>query len=415
MAVACFACAETKTDPLAGVDGGPPPLPPPVQPGAFLTTPMASIDGNGTARIWVAPGARDSRISVEVTHAGDGQKKRVEFPPLKTGEESAIAEVPGLTASSTYAYTVTVLGTTSSVASGSFRTPPPAGTPFRATFGVVSCMNARDFPRQLAWPHLMAEDPSLLIQLGDNTYAGGNRPKRARGFHHEQRAVPEYRSVLERVPILAVWDDHDYRGNEGDKHEPDRDVSLAFFKEMFPNPGAGLADTPGLFFETRWGDVDIFLLDVRYHRDAPADPNPDRSILGEAQFAWLESRLRASTATFKLIGSGSTLSTGESWSNYPRDLERIFALTREVSGMVFLTGDLHRSLFTRWDRGAYPVQEITSSGVGVKGRVFSYATLHIDTTLPDPQIRSVVTRVEMDGRLREKDELLIRASETRAR
>jgi alkaline phosphatase D len=376
---------------------------------------MASVGHDGTARIWVAPGVRNARVSAELVLRGDGSKKSVDFPAMKAGEESVIGTIAALRPNAIYDWTVNVQGTTSSTAEGSFRTAPLAGAPFRATFGVVSCMNAQDFPSQLAWPHLMAEEPSLLIQLGDNTYAGGNRPARARGFHHRQRAVPEYRSVLLQVPIIAVWDDHDYRGNEGDKHEPDRDVSLSFFKEMFPNPGAGLSDVPGLFFALSYGDVDIFLVDVRYHRDAPADPNPERSILGDAQMAWLESRLRASTAKFKLIGSGSTIGTGEAWSSYPRDLDRVFLLTRDVPGIIFLTGDLHRSLFTRWDRGAYPVHEITSSGVGVKGRVFSYATLAIDTTLPDAELRAVVTRVEMNGQLREKDELLIRASELRAR
>src|SRR6185295_16774812 len=101
---------------------------------------------------------------------------------------------------------------------------------------------------------------------------------------------------------------------------------------------------PGIFFAVDYGDVDIFMLDVRYNRSPFSDPIESRTLLGDAQLAWLESRLRSSRAAFKLIGTGSTIGHGDAWLEYPQDLRRLFALTLEVPGIVILSGDLHRSL-----------------------------------------------------------------------
>lgn len=391
------------------------------EPGAFAGFPLVGFGGAKNAAIWIASTSRDTTAELALHKQGRNTRPEVyAFPAQAEASGSQTLRLSRLEPDTKYNYVVTIRGTTSTTAQGSFRTSPRKGDPVRATFAVASCMNVALLPHQVAWNAVMRENPSLLIQLGDNIYASGNRPVRARGFHFRQRTVPEYRRVLSRVPVLAVWDDHDYIGNDSDGTALEKEGSLALFREVFPNPNAGLPDTPGVFFAADYGDVDIFLLDVRYHRTPRTEPIETRSILGDAQLLWLEQKLKASSATFKLIGSGSTLHRGDAWSNYPRDLRRLFELTREVPGMVMLTGDLHRSGLLDWGENihgplSYPLLEVTSSGVAIEAPLFSFVTLHLDTQKSDPELKAVVHRVDENGVEQEREVRTILRSQLQAR
>ncbi|NJM44386.1 MAG: hypothetical protein HC858_11170 [Brachymonas sp.] len=95
-------------------------------------------------------------------------------------------------------------------------------------------------------------------------------------------------------------------------------------------------------------------------------------MLGAAQWAWLEERLRL-PADVRLIVSGvQVLAEGhgwESWGNFPNEREKLVQLiaSTRANGVVFLSGDRHIGGYyrrTKGDRGAsYDLTEITSSGL----------------------------------------------------
>lgn len=161
--------------------------------------------------------------------------------------------------------------------------------------------------------------------------------------------------------------------------------------------------------------VVLRVLDVRYGRDTPG-PTSAR-IMTEAQTAWLEGELMRSTATFKLIASGTNFSAGagESWAQYPASRDRLFSFlaANRIGGVVLLSGDIHRSHLRRIRRAnGYELPEVVSSPlanstttcpttapdatqVACYGAGSSFVTLEVDTRASDPRLLARI--LDVDG------------------
>jgi alkaline phosphatase D len=173
---------------------------------------------------------------------------------------------------------------------------------------------------------------------------------------------------------LGIWDDHDYGPNNSDRTFALKEISLALFKRYWVNRGFGLPGAPGVFSKVTLSDVDFFLLDGRYYRDADASPpSPEMTMFGARQLEWLKEELRRSTANFKLIANGSRLLTekpsptdrgGEGWHNFPRERAAFLDWLRaqRIDGIFFLSGDIHYTHLTQRERpGTYTLTELTCS------------------------------------------------------
>jgi alkaline phosphatase D len=128
----------------------------------------------------------------------------------------------------------------------------------------------------------------------------------------------------------------------------------------------------------------VILLDTRFfrsplrptdQRNAPGrerylpDPDPAKTMLGEAQWAWLAERLREPADLRLVVSSIQVLAEGhgwERWGNLPRERARLFDLVGATgaNGVVLLSGDRHVGGLYREPAGVpYPLTEITSSGI----------------------------------------------------
>jgi alkaline phosphatase D len=160
----------------------------------------------------------------------------------------------------------------------------------------------------------------------------------------------------------------------------------------------------------------VILLDNRYNLD-PYDydgTDPERTILGDVQWAWLRDRLE-DPATIRIIGSGIQIiqdydidDSWESWGDSPLERERLYALIRDmgIPGVVFVSGDMHFAELTRHpdDPLGYPTYDLTASGLDRNetegegqwinpnrvGELLNSRTkfgiVEIDWDLPDPEI-----------------------------
>jgi alkaline phosphatase D len=217
---------------------------------------------------------------------------------------------------------------------------------------------------------MAARKPDLTLWLGDNIYFRESEYSSPQGLAArwaQERSRPYLRELLGTGAHLATWDDHDYGPNDSNKSYVFKGEALALHKRYWPNPSAGLPETPGVFGTASYNDVDIFWMDNRYHRDDGRLNDPKRVMYGAEQMAWLKNALLASTATFKLIAGGSQMLTksprGDSWLDYPAeqaDFLRFLAESR-VEGVLFLSGDVHRSELMRVDTPTYPLHELTCS------------------------------------------------------
>jgi alkaline phosphatase D len=130
-----------------------------------------------------------------------------------------------------------------------------------------------------------------------------------------------------------------------------------------------LPETPGVFGLASYGDVDIVLLDGRYHRAHPRlAEGPGKSMFGAGQLAWLRNALLYARGPLKLVANGSQFwnarSRYEGLYQYATEQRELadFLLTQRIDGLVFLSGDRHFTELLKVDRpGAYPLYEFTSS------------------------------------------------------
>ena len=268
---------------------------------------------------------------------------------------------------------------------------PRTDTSFVIAFG--SC-NKTELTNPF-WDDILALDPDLWIWGGDNIYADTPDMGKMRAMYQAQKQVPGYRSLAESTPVIGTWDDHDYGLNDGGSDFAARAESQQAFLDFLGVP----PDSPrrrreGVYASHTYrhskGKVNVIVLDTRYFRTPlRKDPSGEKryipnefgegTLLGEAQWAWLEKELRESDADFNVLVSSIQLLSGEhgfeTWGNFPHEVQRLIGLIMSsgARGVFVLSGDRHISEFSRMESGSlpYPLVDFTSSGLTHAYRSFT--------------------------------------------
>ena len=293
-----------------------------------------------------------------------------------------------------------------------FVTAPPDGQPGRVRLAFTSCVGYHGYDSAAGFADMTRTNFDLLLLLGDNTYANTNDPTVQRAFYFDQRNTPGYRQLSSRVPLYAIWDDHDFGPDNSDGSLPQKERVLQTFREHWANPAYGEPDNPGVYFRFTRGNVDFFLLDGRYHRDPNKATNlTNKTMLGARQLAWLKRELLASKAPVKILVSGGewqSSGTEDSWTSFKQERDDVFNFIEEhhITGVLLLSGDRH---FT----GAYQVKgkwiEVTAGPIGSSNartknlpemflnlsdsKAKFYCIYDIDTASAPPQVTLEVYRV----------------------
>ena len=226
----------------------------------------------------------------------------------------------------------------------------------------------------------MAKTPaSFMLWLGDNNYLREADYSSNYGIayrYSHDRATPELQPLLAAMPHFAIWDDHDYGPNDSDKSWVLKESARNCFKKYWCNHSYG-EDKKGVYTHMRYGDCEFFMLDNRYFRSADdmldsinGKPNEDKLMFGKQQMDWLKNALLSSNATFKFIVSGSQVLNpiikSENWRSYPYEFQDFmnFLDNNRLSGVLFLSGDIHRTEIIKIDRkNNYSLFDITSSSI----------------------------------------------------
>jgi len=242
-------------------------------------------------------------------------------------------------------------------AGGSSENPPLHRIAFGSCFGT-------DGPHGI-WTTILESEPDALVLLGDNVYADTRDMDVMRARYAELDAIEDFAHLRARAHLLATWDDHDYGVNDGGAEYPMRaeaqQVFLDFLREAGDSPRrrrAGVYDAR--IFGPPGRRVQVLLLDTRYHRSPlesgprglpdlgryVPDDDPGATLLGGAQWAWLEQELRK-PAELRLLASSIQIVAEdhrfERWGNFPHERRRLFELLRRTGagGVVALSGDRH--------------------------------------------------------------------------
>lgn len=324
------------------------------QPGTLTHGTVVGLPGTDTVRVWARTDAT-RLVGLELsTVEDDADPVPVAWAwPTPATDFTTQLVATGLDPDRTYWYRLTVDGQPQGPLRP-IRTAP--GEASEVSIGVGSCAKEAD-QQPAIFTQLASKDLDAFLFVGDSHY--GNVQNLQGHWHHGRaaRSVPERQAFFGAVPTGSIWDDHDFVGNNSNSSCRGRDEALRAFSDYWPNPPR-TDPTPGVHFKTRFGPTEIFMLDCRYHRPAVGDPaqfcdvdgpgNTDHSAgpLGAEQLQWLLDGLSVSTAPFKIVACGSLLTGGvDSWASFPDSRERLLTSihARAVSGVVFVSGDIHRS------------------------------------------------------------------------
>lgn len=359
-----------------------------------------------TAVLWTrAPAAGE----VELVLDGGGRQRVLRKAVDARSDLTVSFRVRGLRPATSYRYRFRQGGQRS--ASGTFTTAPRASAAAPVTFTWSGDSDGALDPRTgepgygpfpVLW-RAARERPAFFAYLGDTIYADSRFARRAEGLadiraaYRRNREVPSLRSLERRVPILAMWDDHEVRNDWYPGSIPSSLVAAGrqAFQEYQP---LAVAPAGPLYRSFRWGaNLEVFLLDLRSYRSAPvaeACENPpgggvadvlptgsdrarallgnvvaqlrrpvppgclaairraDRTLLGKAQRTWLLDRLARSTATWKVVFTPDPIQQiglypYDRWEGYEAERRRVLGEIgrRGVRNVVWLATDTHANLF----------------------------------------------------------------------
>jgi alkaline phosphatase D len=257
--------------------------------------------------------------------------------------------------------------------------------------GIGSCFNQEKDGALLGTA--LRTKPDLFLFMGDNVYGDTRSPDLDELLAAYAGALvrPDYRRFRQAVPITAVWDDHDFGLNDAGATYAYKEKSRPLFFDFWGVP----ADSPrrrtnGIFDAFVTGPsgarVQVILLDTRTFRDdwtdtdAKGEPgreryveqrDPARTILGAAQWAWLETELAQPADIRIVVTSYQLLADGhgwERWGLFPLERKRFYDLVAktDAKGIVLVSGDRHRAGIYRETRDLpYPLHELTASAINM--------------------------------------------------
>ena len=256
-----------------------------------------------------------------------------------------------------------------------------------STLGFGSCEH-EDRPVPI-WDTINAARCDAFVLLGDNIYADTSDPAVFRKKYDLMAAQPGFAKFRQSTPLFATWDDHDYGINDGGAGFPGAAAAQQEFCDFFQVPAdSPRRTTPGVYDCVTLGPegkrVQLLLLDTRMFRSPlkkdPANPkatipntDPDATVLGEGQWAWLERRLREPAEIRVVVSSIQFIANehgSEKWDNFPKERARFLELLRrtQVQGVVVISGDRHLaelSALAPVDGVLYPLYDLTTSGLNL--------------------------------------------------
>lgn len=266
-----------------------------------------------------------------------------------------------------------------------FVAPVSATEPVVSRIAFGSCAH-QDRPQPI-WSAISATKPQLLLLIGDNIYGDSKDTDVLKAKYAKAAAVPGFAALRSQCKLLATWDDHDYGQNDAGAEYPNKQASQQLLLDFLGVP----ADSPrrqreGVYDAATFGPVgqrvQVILLDTRYHRSPfkrsetnprQVVPNTDAgvTILGAAQWKWLEEQLRQPAELRLLVSSIQVVAEDhpfEKWANFPAERERLYKLlaSTKANGVIVLSGDRHLAELSVADAGlGYPLFDLTSSGLNM--------------------------------------------------
>jgi alkaline phosphatase D len=249
---------------------------------------------------------------------------------------------------------------------------------------------------------IAATKPQLFIFTGDTVVADAADPREAgdpsnivtsplmiRTAYAALGARPAYQSFETTVPIIATWDDHDFGLGDAGANFAYKQASKEAFFDFFRLPKDSLRYTQpdGIYTSYGFGPhgqrVQIILLDARWNRTvattplrpvaagAPPATGEASTMLGDAQWAWLQQQLiepadvRLIVSPVEVLANGAEL---RGWGELPSERDHLFDVLRDagVKNVVLVSGGHGAAAIYKNDNALdSSLYEVSSSALNV--------------------------------------------------
>ena len=254
---------------------------------------------------------------------------------------------------------------------------------FVISFG--SCNN-QYIPNQL-WGPILLNKPDLFIWAGDIIYCDTYDMNLMKDNYQKMKHDTSYMNFKEKIPVLGTWDDHDYGLNDGGASYSKKDSVQQIFLDFFDaDANDQRRKQRGIYFSKTYqigeASIKVIVLDTRYFRSELTKdptgknryiPNSDSEItmLGAAQWTWLEEVLTNSKSNFNIIVSSIQFLSDqhgfETWGNMPNEVLKMKHLLVKTGakGVIILSGERHLAEISKVSVSGmtYPLIDFTSSGM----------------------------------------------------
>lgn len=203
-------------------------------------------------------------------------------------------------------------------------------------------------------------------------------------------------SCAMQTKAQPIWDNHDYGKHDGGAEFELKALTKSFFLDFFEGAKETTRrKTPGIYdakvFGPKGQRVQVILLDTRWFKGPSLkdkrsteekraaglsgsmgkylpNSNPDVTLLGEAQWRWLEQQLMLPADVRLIVSSTQVIADQkhmDEWGNYPLERMRLFELiaSTHAESVIILSGNVHFAELSKLEAGVYPLFDFTSSGL----------------------------------------------------
>ena len=250
-----------------------------------------------------------------------------------------------------YYYGIEVDGKIDPKTTGQFKTFPEGPLSFSFAFG-----NSVKYGRlnQSALLAAIEQDILFFLSTGDLFYANisKNKPDAFRTAYHEAFQLGPLRKLCRKVPLVYIWDDHDYGTDNSDKYSPSRLASRKVYQEIVPHYPliSGQGDVP-IYQAFTVGRVRFILTDLRSERSSNnALDGPNKTMMGKEQLEWFMKELKESSRSYALVIWVSSVTWtarakegADHWGGfaYERNMIANFINKHRIHNLFVVSGDAH--------------------------------------------------------------------------
>ena len=234
------------------------------------------------------------------------------------------------------------------------------------------------------WRSVASYHPDAFVWLGDVVFPAEDDSlslQRAYAQQGSQRAYRGLKSI--GIDVIGTWDNRDYGGGAAGADYPHKErnkQALLGFLEV--DEKAAVCSRPGMYQTYTYGHqglkVQVILLDTRWFRSSLSPNQPwgyqpaqEGTVLGTAQWRWLERILAATTADLVVVVSAIQVIPSdhpwEKWANFPQERRRLLdALAAcKAPGILILSGNRNHAELSSmvWGPRRRTLYEVTTGGM----------------------------------------------------